>query len=120
MRERRRVMPVVALLLPVALFGAAWAFNPGDMKKLTTATECVKCDLAGGDIKGLDLSNMNLSGANLSGANLSGTNFWDANLSGANLKGANISGANFEGANLSGATWADGRVCKSGSIGRCR
>jgi len=77
--------------------------------KLRTARKCVGCFLVDAYLVGLDLRGVNLRAANLT----------RAKLMRASLYGANLSGVNFAGANLSGAQWINGKICQSGSIGRC-
>ena len=76
--------------------------------------------LQGANMTNADLSGANLSGANLTDANLVNVNFSRANLTGAKLLRANIVNVDLTGARLDGAVWVDGRVCKTGSTGRCR
>lgn len=86
-------------------------------------------DLSDGNFSYANFSHADLSGSRLSRANLTGANLRDADLSHADLKGANLSfsdlraaklvSANLTGAVLKNAIWMDGRVCASGSVGKC-
>lgn len=86
-------------------------------------------DLSDGNFSYVNFSHADLSGSRLSRANLTGANLRDADLSHADLKEANLSfsdlraarlvSTNLTGAMLKNAIWIDGRVCASGSVGRC-
>jgi len=67
-----------------------------------------------------DLSGANLRAATLVSCNLEGAILQGADLRDAQLEGANLKGVELREARLSGATWADGDVCGSDSVGRCR
>jgi uncharacterized protein YjbI with pentapeptide repeats len=112
---------VAIMLFQWALFtGIGFGFDNAHLQKLNSTNKCEKCDLSNANLSGLDMYGATLAGANLSGANLAEASFNDANLIDANLTGANIKGTNFAGAKLSNATWADGKKCKPGSIGKCK
>lgn len=85
--------------------------------------------LAGADLSYARLRQARLTDADLAGATLVGTGLQHADLSGANLAEADLSYADLgqariDQADLSGtildrAIWRDGRICASGSVGRC-
>lgn len=86
-------------------------------------------DLSGARLNGAELHGAELSGAKLAGARIGGASFRGATLDAADLRGADAGDFEFEGittpttfeaASLAGATWLDGRVCRPGSVGRCR
>lgn len=97
---------------------------------LNTTRDLSGRNLGGLHLIGINLSKCNLKGADLSHANLEradlgGSDLERADLAGANLKMANLRlcgmiGANLAGAILEGAIWKDGRVCETGSVGRCK
>ncbi|RMG56613.1 MAG: pentapeptide repeat-containing protein [Gammaproteobacteria bacterium] len=87
-------------------------------------------NLSGADLSYAELNRADLGFANLQGARLQGAVLVGANLAGADLSGADLAyaslqdavlaGARLERANLSKAYWTNGRVCRTGSISRCR
>jgi|GEM_PF-1672097 len=88
-------------------------------------TTLVKADLRGADLRGVQLNGASLLQADLRGVRLQSAQLKDARLGGAKLQGADFTGANLDtldlqGVNLAGALWIDGRICGSGSFGRCR
>ena len=85
-----------------------------------TSADLTNADLSQADLVGANFSKANMSGVNLAGSRLSWARLTNADLSRANLAGASLAGADLVGAKLSGATWADGKVCKEGSVGACR
>ncbi len=72
------------------------------------------------DLSAADLSQAKLVGANLRGSDLSGANLRGADLSYANLTEAKLDGAHLQDAHLDQAIWIDGRICATGSVGRCQ
>lgn len=126
------VMAVVCFFVTLTVL---YGFDEKQIQVLKKTNNCKKCDLSGAKLNNLDLEYADLSSANLSGADLSNSmlsnaNFSNANFSGANLSGANLSFANLSGANVSKAnltnifldqaTWTNGKMCKIGSIGKCK
>jgi len=112
-----------------------YAFDEKQVQALKKTSKCMKCDLSGAKLNNIDMEYADVSSANLSGADLSNSVLSNANLSKANLSGANLSGTNLSFANLSGAdvskatltnvfldqaTWINGKMCKIGSIGKCK
>jgi uncharacterized protein YjbI with pentapeptide repeats len=112
-----------------------YGFDEKQVQALKKTSKCTKCDLSGAKLNNLELEYADVSSANLSGADLSNSMLSNANLSKANLSGANLSGTNLSFANLSGADvskanltnvfldqalWINGKMCKIGSIGKCK
>ncbi len=119
-RRRLQLFLIISVAQLVVLAGMAHGFNNADVQKLNSTNRCEKCDLSSANLSNTDMYGASLAGANLAGANLSESSFNDADLTGANLKGANLKGTNFAGAKLGNATWADGKKCQPGSIGKCK
>lgn len=129
----------IAAIVVVALGGIAlWRFVPSQSLKVqllkAPVVDCAApaapgvrwtgCDkrnaaLVGAQLSGADLRNAMLTGADLSRCRLDGASLANADLRGANLEGASLAGADLSGARLDDARWLDGRVCESGSVGRC-
>ncbi|MCC7265610.1 MAG: pentapeptide repeat-containing protein [Candidatus Latescibacteria bacterium] len=85
----------------------------------------LKANLQGADLRGALLRGALLLQADLRDARFQGAQLKDGRLGGAKLQGANFTGAtldtlDLQGVNLTGAIWVDGRICGSGSFGRCR
>lgn len=123
-RYRLRYGWAAAVLLAATLaIGLALHFfqatTPIDIG-LQDARTCDRPPARGVEWHGCNKSGYLLAGADLRQANLTGTDFSGANLSYADLTGARLEGALFKGTILTGATWADGRICASGSVGLCR
>jgi len=112
-----------------------YGFDEKHVQGLKKTNKCIKCDLSGAKLNNFDMEYADLSSANLSGADLSNSMMGNTNLTKANLSGANLSGANLGFANLSGAdvskasltnvfldqaTWTNGKMCKIGSVGKCK
>jgi len=77
-------------------------------------------DLHGADLRGADLSGARLVGVDLREADLTGSRLQGANLLYADLRGARLDDEALRDAALGQAIWTDGRLCASGSKGRCR
>jgi len=112
-----------------------YGFDDKQVQALKKTNKCPKCDLSGAKLNNLDMEYVDLSSANLSGADLSNSMMGNANLTKANLSGANLSGTNLGFAALSGADvskanltnvfldqaiWINGKICKIGSVGKCK
>lgn len=102
------------LLLSIVILGSyctnLTAYSQVDYNKLLRTKSCMKCDLDGAPLSGINLSYANLQGASLIGANLRQATLYKAVLP---------SPRKYIGTNFTGAMWVDGRICRSGSIGKC-
>ncbi|THK42428.1 pentapeptide repeat-containing protein [Methylophaga sp. SB9B] len=83
-----------------------------------------EADLSYADLQLTNLSYANLQGSNLKGANLqqadlSYSNLTYSDLSFANLRDAKLGGSELQNAILDKAIWIDGRICATGSVGKC-
>jgi len=74
----------------------------------------IQARLVGARITGTQMTGIDLRRADLSGADLDG-----ANLSYADLRGAKLTNVNMGKVILDQALWVDGRICSSGSRGKC-
>lgn len=83
------------------------------------STTLVETNFKNARLTEADFSRANLEKTNFEGANLRGARFFRANAKGANFKNAEMQGADLSHADFSNAIWADGRICKEGSIGQC-
>lgn len=111
--------------------------------------QAIKVNLSQAQLNGTNLLNANLFGTNFAGANIAYANFTQANLSFAEMQYTQAKGANFTQADLSNvnlshadlsyadfkqaklvntelsdavldhAIWVDGKICETGSIGKC-
>ncbi len=89
-----------------------------------SGTLFVESDLMYADLSGSDLSYGAFSSSSMKGVNLQRTDLTNADLSGADLSfanfhGAKIGGIRLDNARLDNAIWADGTICRVGSIGKC-
>jgi uncharacterized protein YjbI with pentapeptide repeats len=75
--------------------------------------------LQGADFSFANLANARLISADLQNADLSQADLTHADLRYADLRGAKLDEATLQGTLFDHATWLDGRVCATGSIGRC-
>ena len=107
-----KLLSVIALVLATAAaVQTTLAANPKDMaraRKSQNFSECIRCDLSGGDFEDrffqlAILNEANLSGSNFDGANLAGTQMNNANLSKGTFRYTNFSGAQLQGADMRGA-----------------
>lgn len=94
------------------------------------AQSYVNGEFDGGSFAGRNLTNVDFTNASLRktqfarsilvGADFTNADLRNADLRNANLRNASVINVDWAGARLDGATWVDGRVCASGSVGRCR
>jgi predicted RNA-binding Zn ribbon-like protein len=88
-----------------------------------------KANLSAAFMGGADFTDAVLADASLDGTNLPGATLMRADLRGADLTGAYLVGADLQDAKLDGAKlddavlvrarWTNGRICATGSVGRC-
>lgn len=89
-----------------------------------SGTLFVEVDLMYADLSGSDLSygaftGSFMKGVNLQRADLTNADMIGADLSFANFQGAKVGGIRLDNARLDNAIWADGTICRVGSMGKC-
>ena len=83
-------------------------------------SDCAYINLKNANLSFVRATNSRFTGADMQQADLSDADFSQSDLSYVNFKNAKVANTNFSGAKLDHSIWIDGRICLTGSTGKCR